>query len=167
MCLFFCSERRGVHQTALTSSDSNLFINNHVWSASGGWHILLECFLTMLSNYAFYHSQTKLQEGNVFTSVCLSTVRRGYLWPRVLSGGGAGMSRGWVLTSQGGYIQGGRVLTPHPCRIHGTWDTTGYGRQVGGMNPTGMLSCYLFIFIFQNFFFVYLTLYHGIWSTDG
>ena len=53
-----------------------------------------------------------------------------YLWPHVLSGGGVGMSWGWVLT-------------PLPCRIQGTWDTTGYG-QVGGMHSTGMLSCYFY-----------------------
>ena len=29
------------------------------------------------------------------------------------------------------------TVTPPPR----TWDTTGYGRQVGGTHPTGMLSC--------------------------
>ena len=40
-----------------------------------------------------------------------------------MSGVGLGMSRG---------------MGTHPLR---TWDTTGYSRQVGGMHPTGMLSC--------------------------
>ena len=41
----------------------------------------------------------------------------------VMSGVGLGMSRG---------------MGTHPLR---TWDTTGYSLQVGGIHPTGMLSC--------------------------
>ena len=40
-----------------------------------------------------------------------------------MSGVGLGMSRG---------------MGTHPLR---TWDTTGYSLQVGGIHPTGMLSC--------------------------
>ena len=54
-----------------------------------------------------------------------SVHRSGYLWSHVLS-------RGW-------YVQGGWILT-HPPDTW-TWDTTGCGWQVGGMHPTGMLSC--------------------------
>ena len=57
-----------------------------------------------------------------------------------------GMSRGryspptvWVCLA-GGYVQEGWVLTSLP-QIRGTWDTTGYGRQVDCTDPTGMLSC--------------------------
>ena len=38
-----------------------------------------------------------------------------------------------------GMSGGGGSVSPH--WIHGTWDTTGYGRQAGGPHPTGMLSC--------------------------
>ena len=91
----------------------------------------------------FYHPQTKLQDCNVFTGACLSTWGRWvYLWPHVFSGGGVGMSRGWVFTLKGGYIQGGGY-SPLPD----IWDL-GYGRQAGGMHPTRMLCCF-----FLNVFF--------------
>ena len=50
----------------------------------------------------------------------------GWVCLGVCRGGGAGMSR-----------RGGTSPLP---RIHGTWDTTGYGRQAGGTHPSGMLS---------------------------
>ena len=36
-------------------------------------------------------------------------------------------------------------LGTHPPPVHGTWVTTGYGRQVGGTHPTGMLSCFIHV----------------------
>ena len=53
---------------------------------------------------------------------------------------------GWVCT--GGGMSGemgipGGWLCPGSTHIpgHRTWDTIVYGRQVGGMHSTGMLSC--------------------------
>ena len=49
------------------------------------------CFLTycwvVKSEFIHYPLQWKLQEGNVFTGVCLSTGGLGYPWYQVLSGG--------------------------------------------------------------------------------
>ena len=61
--------------------------------------------------FYFYHPQTKLWEGNVFTGVC-----------------------------GGGYVQG-VGYSSLPPRIHGTWYTPVYGRQAGGTHATGMFSC--------------------------
>ena len=38
-----------------------------------------------------------------------------------------------------GYVQWGGAYVQKVG--NGTWDTTRYGRQAGGMHPTGMLSC--------------------------
>ena len=67
---------------------------------------------------------------------------------------------GWWVCPEGWVCQGDGYSPPraaiskevgiHPCLIHGTWDTTGYGRQAGGMHPTRMLSCFVF---FLNVFF--------------
>ena len=46
----------------------------------------------------------------------------------------------------GGYVQGwvcAGVFMSTPCQ---TWDTMGYGQQVGGMHPTGMLSYFHAVF---------------------
>ena len=32
-----------------------------------------------------------------------------------------------------------------PPGIHGTWDTTGYGRHARGTHPTGMLFCIVYM----------------------
>ena len=76
----------------------------------------------------------KLGEGNVFAGVCLSAGRV-FLVPSPFRG-------------RGGYVQGvgdydSEALTPPPPPRHGTWDTTGYGRQAVGTHPTGMLSCFI------------------------
>ena len=83
-----------------------------------------------------YRPQTKLREGNVFHR-CLSVHRGGgYLWYQVpslwLGIWGVGThSQGWVCPGGGYWVP----------QIHGSWDTTGYGQQVGGTHPTGMFSC--------------------------
>ena len=73
---------------------------------------------------------------------CLSICSREwcYLWSHVLSRGGY---LWYQVPSGGGYV--------HPSPRHGTsglirlgvgtWDTTGYGLQAGGVHPTRMLSC--------------------------
>ena len=92
--------------------------------------------------------QTKLREGNVFTSVSLSTGEGGYRWSYVLPSGwlcqGVGMATlvamfmGMVTyPSRGKYVQG-RVGS-HPPPNHGIpKDTIG---KRGGTYPSGMLSC--------------------------
>ena len=66
-----------------------------------------------------------LEQGNVFTPVCHS----------VHKGGGWLPSMHYRSHDQGVCIQGVGQTLPH------TWDTVGYGQQVGGTHPTGMLSC--------------------------
>ena len=95
---------------------------------SGGWagsspvspsdNFRQSCFFVLVSTLHYYLPQTKLREGNVFTGVC--------------------PQGGWTLTAtRGGYV-GGRYSPP--TRIHGTWDSTGYGLQASSTHPTGMLS---------------------------
>ena len=52
--------------------------------------------------------------------------------------GKAMFPRGWILYPQTLDLKG----DGYPPFGQGTWDTAGYGRQVGGTCPTGMLSCY-------------------------
>ena len=91
--------------------------------------------------------QTKLREGNVFTSVSLSTGEGGYRWSYVLPSGW--LCQGGGYGNIGGYVHGdgylplqGQVcpreggLSPTPE----SWDTTGYDRQAGGTYPSGMIS---------------------------
>ena len=83
-----------------------------------------------------YRPPTKLQEGNVFTDICLST--GGISGPMSFQG------CGWVDISSpmsllgvcpgGGYVLGGG----YPSKDR---DTMGYGRQSDGTHPTRMLSC--------------------------
>ena len=54
---------------------------------------------------------------------------------------GDGYSPSWRWVSLGGW-----VLAP-PLQMHGTWDTAGYGRQMGGMHPTGTLSCFYVLYL--------------------
>ena len=49
---------------------------------------------------------------------------------------GMNMSRGWVLTPEGGYVQG--VVIPSPLPIHGTWELL----DMVGTHLSGMLSCF-------------------------
>ena len=94
-----------------------------------------------------YCPSTKLEEGNVFTGVCLSmgvgisgpmsfqgvgisgpmSFLREFLVPGPFQG--MDMSRGWVLIPE---ICPGCGYPSPP--IHGTWDTTGYGRHASFWN---------------------------------
>ena len=71
---------------------------------------------------------------------------------------GVGMSRGKYVHGLGGYVNEGgvyvqgcvcigvhtsRAWEPGPLPGNGTWDITGCGRQAGGRQPTGMLSCFM------------------------
>ena len=79
-------------------------------------------------------------------SVILSRRGCGYLWFHVLSGEWVSLVPSpfwggylWESLLVGRYVQRVGSL---PLPRHGTWDTMGYGRQSGGMHPTGMLSCF-------------------------
>ena len=66
-----------------------------------------------------YHPQMKLGQGNIFTNICHSFHR----W-------------GWLPSM---YHRSNDQGNLHPEGY--TWDTTGYGQQGGSMHPTGIHSC--------------------------
>ena len=99
-----------------------------------------------------YPPPTKLREGNVFTSVCLSTGGE-YLWSHVLSRRMGFSGPGFLAGGWSGYVQGlsmsrdwvcicrGWVPTSTPLPLTSSGSHYMCGLHMGGTNPTGMLSC--------------------------
>ena len=89
--------------------------------------------------WIYYCLQTKLREGNIFTGVC-DSVHRGFLVP----GGGVPAPRG--VWSTEGACSGGCLL------LGGSWSQGGPGggppmaTAAGSMHPTGIHSCYFWIY---------------------
>ena len=81
-----------------------------------------------------------LGQGNVFTPVCHSVHKEGgigflaCITSHMTRGAASRWSASRGSASGGGYTWGGADPLP-------SWDTMGYGQQVGGMHPTGMQSC--------------------------
>ena len=115
-------------------------------------HNLLICVKSRLN---FYRPPTKLPEGNVFTSVCLSPGGIGwaslvpgpFFWeasipgPRSLPGGeyagGRWVPRGEYSGDEYPTGVGTQPLLLTPSGSHQNM----YGWRAGGTHPTGMLSC--------------------------
>ena len=101
----------------------------------------------------FYHLQMKLQEGNVFTPVCVSVHKVG-IYPiacwdthplcRHNPPGRQTHLRQtlpWADTPPGTHLLPGQT-PPSPGQTLPSSDTTGYGQQAAGMHPTGIHTCY-------------------------
>ena len=82
------------------------------------------CVLVCLS---FIARKRSLGQGNVFTTVCHSVHRQG------------SASRGVCIQGGGGSLHAGRVYIQS--------DTTGYTQRADGTHPSGMHSCFLWIYM--------------------
>ena len=85
----------------------------------------------------YYHMQTKLWEGNVFTGVC-DSVHRGVPGPGVLHGPGGVWSPGVPVSEGGAWSPGGAWSWGMPGAGGAWWRPPGRATAAGGTHPTGM-----------------------------
>ena len=103
--------------------------------------------------HGYYHPQTKLWEGNVFTGVCPSFYSAGVMVHHIHYVIGHPSPWTWEL----GPTLSINLLTwgptpPSQRYWHLVVATKTYGWQAGGTHPTGMLSCFIFQRLQVNFF---------------